>query len=79
MLDKLFGKLAEEFTLHFGIVGLVLIFLAYLVYYLTSKILADKDKQIDHLAAENKEYRERFTDLLDKQFNFKAKENSNQN
>lgn len=76
MLNKLFEKIAQEFTLEYGILGLVLIFLAYLVYHLTTKILDDKDKQIDHLAGENKEYRERFTKLLDKQFNFGSKESS---
>ncbi len=74
MLNKLFEKIAQEFTLEYGILGLILIFLAYLVYHLTTKILADKDKQIDNLASENKEYRERFTNLLDKQFNFKPTE-----
>lgn len=74
MLNKLFEKIAQEFTLEYGILGLILIFLAYLVYHLTTKILADKDKQIDSLASENKEYRERFTNLLDKQFNFKPTE-----
>ena len=74
MLNKLFEKIAQEFTLEYGILGLILIFLAYLVYHLTTKILEDKDKQIDNLASENKEYRERFTSLLDKQFNFKPTE-----
>ena len=76
MIEKLFEKIATEFTLEYGILGLVLIFLAYLVYYLTTKILTDKDKQIDNLASENKEYRERFTSLLDKQFDFKSSEKS---
>ena len=70
MLDKLFEKIAQEFTLQYGVLGLVLIFLAYLVYLLTIRILDGKDKQIEHLSGENKEYRERFTKLLDKQFNF---------
>ena len=74
MLNKLFEKIAQEFTLEYGILGLILIFLAYLVYHLTTKILEDKDKQIDNLASENKEYWERFTNLLDKQFNFKPTE-----
>lgn len=76
MFNKLIEKIAEEFTLEYGILGLVLIFLAYLVFHLTTKILTDKDKQIDNLASENKEYRERFTNLLDKQFNFKSQEKS---
>ena len=77
MFNKLLEKLAEEFTLEYGILGLILIALAYLVFNLTTKILTDKDKQIDNLASENKEYRERFTNLLDKQFNFKPKEKTN--
>lgn len=74
MLDKIIEKLAQEFTLEYGILGLAFIGLAYLVYLLTMRILGDKDKQIEHLSDENKEYRERFTKLLDKQFNFGAKE-----
>lgn len=76
MIEKLFEKIAAEFTLEYGILGLVLIFLAYLVFHLTTKILTDKDKQIDNLSSENKEYRERFTSLLDKQFDFKSAEKS---
>ena len=74
MLDNLIGKIAEEFTLQYGILGLILVLLSYVVYMLTMRILGDKDKQIEHLADENREYRERFTNLLDKQFNFGAKE-----
>lgn len=77
MLDKLFEKIAQEFTLEYGILGLAFIGLAYLVYLLTLRILGDKDKQIEHLSGENKEYRERFTKLLDKQFNFGANEKTN--
>ena len=77
MLNKLLEKIAHEFSVEYGILGLILILLAYLVYYLTTKILEDKDKQIDSLAEENKEYRERFTKLLDKQFNFRAREKTN--
>lgn len=75
MIDKLFEKIAAEFTLQYGLLGLLLIFMAYLVFHLTNKILEGKDKQIDHLTTENKEYRERFTKILDKQFKFGPSEN----
>lgn len=78
MLNKLLEKIAHEFSVEYGILGLILILLSYLVYYLTTKILEDKDKQIDSLAEENKEYRERFTNLLDKQFNFKPRERTSE-
>lgn len=74
MFKEITEKLVQEFTLNYGILGLVLIALSYLVYQLTMRILSDKDKQISELSNENKEYRERFTKLLDKQFNFEAKE-----
>jgi len=74
MLEKIIEKLAQEFTLEYGILGLAFVALAYIVYQLTMRILGDKDKQIEDLSTENKEYRERFTKLLDKQFNFGAKE-----
>ena len=73
MLNKLIEQIAAEFSVQYGLLGLLLIFFAYLVFHLLTKILQDKDKQIEKLSDENREYRERFTDLLDKKFNFKPR------
>ena len=76
MIDTFFERLADGFTSEYGILGLVLIFFAYLTYMLINRILDGKDKQIEHLADENKEYRERFTQLIDKKFSFGSKKES---
>ncbi len=68
MISDLFKSLAEEFTLNFGVLGLVTAVLLFMVYQLVTKSLSDKDRQIERLADENREYRERFTQLLDRHF-----------
>ncbi|RMF27007.1 MAG: hypothetical protein D6765_08100 [Bacteroidetes bacterium] len=68
MSTDFFQSLAELFTQHFGILGLIIVILLFVVYQLLTKSLSDKDRQIERLADENREYRERFTQLLDRHF-----------
>lgn len=64
--SSLLKPIFESVTSKFGISGIVILGLTWLTYQLVTKIIADKDAQIKLLADENKEYRERFTMLLDR-------------
>lgn len=70
MLESLLKSIQSEVALKFGLAGTIILLLGWLVYYLVNKLLKDKDEQIKLLAEENKQYREKFVSLLDKQFNF---------
>ena len=56
-----FGLLRGSFVLFFWVAH-------YWIYKLYSGRLRDRQKEIDRVAADNREYRERFLDLLDKHF-----------
>lgn len=49
------------------------------IYCLYRGRLNDRQKEIDRLAKDNREYRERFLSLMDKQFNYNPGPNSKNN
>lgn len=69
-MNELIQNVTQELTVKFGIAGSLIITLCWLVRYLVKKILEDKDTQIKALQEENKDYRDKFVNLIDKQFNF---------
>ncbi len=70
MFETLLKSIGSELSVKFGVAGTVIILLGWLVKFLFNKLIADKDSQIKLLSEENKEYRERFMAIMDKQFNF---------
>lgn len=70
MFESLLSSAAKELTLKFGIAGIVICLMGWLIAYLIKKLLADKDALIKSLTEENKEYRDKFIVLMDKHFNF---------
>lgn len=68
----------DAFTNFFSVLGvykgllvIILIGSQYWIYRLYSDRLEDRQKEIDRLAQENRQYRERFLALLDKKFKYK--------
>ena len=47
------------------LIGVAFFSLCFLLYKMVMHLLSEKQKQIDALATENREYRERFTSLMD--------------
>ena len=65
-MDFAFLKsISDALFSQFGLAGLIISLLGYLVYYLFKKILADKDEEIRRLSEENEKYRTKFISLLD--------------
>ncbi len=66
---KLWGEICGIIAKFPPVVGLLIILIILLGCYIVKlyeKNIADKQRQIDELAKENKEYRDKFTNLLDK-------------
>ncbi|MDR9468882.1 hypothetical protein [Marinospirillum sp.] len=66
-----FLGLVEEVGLGGALFAVIVLGMHYAVFRLYLGRLNDRQKEIDRLAAENREYRERFLDLLDKKFDYK--------
>lgn len=67
----------KDFLVQFGwIKGTLTIFFwlaHYWIYHLYNARLNDRQKEIDRLAGDNREYRERLLAIFDKQFEYKEK------
>ena len=65
-----FLGLIDEVGLVGALLSVIVLGMHYAVYRLYLGRLNDRQKEIDKLAAENREYRERFLALLDKEFGY---------
>ena len=66
----LFKSIGDALTSQFGVAGVVILALGWLIFKLVSKIITDKDDQIKRLSEENEKYKIKFMTLLDKNHNF---------
>lgn len=68
-LDFLMGMF-KEFGLSSGLLVVIVLGMHYWVFRLYNRQLEDRQREIDRIAADNRDLRERFTRLLDRHFGF---------